>query len=174
MLHILEMDDNKQTDKLLIILHVIINELHVYRIILNVDIIISSIIIEYFNTIISHVTCCSLHLWRQTCQTFKAEKNGKVQVNMMVHSKTFQKLIISSRNRVTFYYAGKIKELFCQTKCISVECQKTIISFIEKLLKWSIWKGFHKGIQFDAILSKHICTHHVNYYYTAFLWEVKL
>ena len=72
-INILEMDDNKETDKLLIILHVIINEVKVYRIINKKHMDISvlyvnmqrshfNIIISHFNIIISHVTCCSLHL----------------------------------------------------------------------------------------------------------------
>ena len=90
---------------------------------------------------------------------------------MMVHSKTFQKLIISSLNCVTFYHAGKIKELFCLNYNYFSEMPKNrSYHFIEKLFQWSIWKGFHKGIQFDAILSKHICTHRVNYYYTALIF----
>ena len=87
-IYILEMDDNKETDKLFIILHVIINEVNVYRIINKKHMDISvlyvnmqrshfNIIISHFNIIISHVTCCSLHLWRQIRQTWKAERMVK-------------------------------------------------------------------------------------------------
>ena len=137
----------------------------------------SRIIISHSNIIILHVICCSVHLWRQICQILKlvskctpierwsSPKIGKVQDNIMVHYKTFQKLTDA------LIFTGK----FCR------EDQGTILSKL-KVYQWNAQQSdFNNQFERDFInvfnlmrFCQNTFVHRVNYYYTAFLWGFKL
>ena len=137
--------------------------MHVYRIISKKHIDISvlyvnmqkshfNIIISHFNIIISHVTCCSLHLWRQIRQTWKADR--------MVKSKSTWWYMYIVKHFKNWLFPPEIALLFTGKFCR--EDQGTVLSKL-KVYQWNAKKQSFHFIE-KVILSKHICTHRVNYY----------